>query len=111
MSSPLVPWLILCRLAIQSDSEGKGAMALDQPKSKGSADGEAFRPHAVQRRWLDDAQGKPIQVRLMDGKGLSGVLLAHDAYCLSLKQAERPEPILVYKQAIALLLHSKDQGK
>ena len=84
-------------------------MAEDQPKAKKSGGGEAVWVHGVQRRWLDDALGKPIQVRLLDGKGVGGILLAHDTCTLLIKQSERVEPILVFKHAIAVLLHSKEQ--
>ena len=57
--------------------------------------------YAVQRGWLDRAKGKAIQVRLLDGKVLKGELTGHDNYTLSVKLESTPEPILIFKHAIA----------
>jgi sRNA-binding regulator protein Hfq len=57
--------------------------------------------YIIQRKWLDRAKGKPIQVRLLDGKVLKGELIGHDNYCLSLKLEAAPEPVLLFKHAIA----------
>jgi sRNA-binding regulator protein Hfq len=42
-------------------------------------------------------------VRFLDGKGVKGELVGHDLYCLSVKLEAAPEPILIFKHAIAYL--------
>ena len=64
---------------------------------------EKFQGYVVQRRWLDRAKGKTIQVRFLDGKGVKGELIGHDNYCLSVKLEAAPEPMLIFKHAIAYL--------
>ena len=70
------------------------------PAQDGSA-AEKFQGYVIQRRWLDRAKGKTVQVRFLDGKGVKGELIGHDNYCLSVKLEAAPEPVLVFKHAIA----------
>ena len=64
---------------------------------------EKFSGYTIQRKWLDRARGKTVQVRFLDGKGVKGELVGHDNYCLSVKLEAAPEPVLVFKHAIAYL--------
>src|SRR5215212_1726462 len=68
---------------------------------------EKFQGYVIQRRWLDRAKGKTVQVRFLDGKGMKGELVGHDNYCLSVKLEAAPEPILVFKHAIAYLARAR----
>ena len=79
------------------EAEREQAPAQDGPAA------EKFQGYVVQRKWLDRARGKTIQVRFLDGKGMKGELVGHDLYCLSVKLEAAPEPILVFKHAIAYL--------
>jgi sRNA-binding regulator protein Hfq len=80
-----------------AEAETQQAPAQDGPAA------EKFQGYVIQRRWLDRAKGKTVQVRFLDGKGMKGEPVGHDNYCLSVKLEATPEPILVFKHAIAYL--------
>jgi sRNA-binding regulator protein Hfq len=74
-----------------------------QARAQDDRANEKFQGHAIQRGWLDRAKGKVVQVRFLDGKGVKGELVGHDNYCLSVKLEAAPEPVLIFKHAIAYL--------
>ena len=76
---------------------------LQAPPAQDGPAAEKFQGYVIQRRWLDRAKGKTVQVRFLDGKGIKGELVGHDNYCLSVKLEAASEPILVFKHAIAYL--------
>jgi len=55
----------------------------------------------VQRRWLIDHIDQPVRIRLMDGKMLTGTLLAFDQFSLLLLSGG--SRILLYKQSISYM--------
>jgi sRNA-binding regulator protein Hfq len=80
-----------------AEAETQQAPAQDGPAA------EKFQGYVIQRKWLDRARGKTVQVRFLDGKGMKGELVGHDNYCLSVKLEAAPEPMLICKHAIAYL--------
>lgn len=56
----------------------------------------------AQMTWLRAARGKIVRVRFLEGKTVTGQLLAFDRSTLVL-QGNAPTPLLVYKQSIAYL--------
>lgn len=63
-----------------------------------------MHPGTVQDAWYARNRGHPVVARLTDGKTISGTLASWDSYTLTLLIAERAEPALVFKQAIAFLI-------
>jgi sRNA-binding regulator protein Hfq len=70
---------------------------------------EKFRAHGVQSDWLNQAQGKSVEVTLDDGQVLNGRLVGHDIYCIALNEAGEEGNTLIYKQSISFVRASKDQ--
>ena len=66
-------------------------------------------PHAVQTAWLKAHIGKAIKVRLLDGKALTGELVAYDTFTL-LVRTDAGRELLVYKQALAFLAPHSETG-
>ena len=59
-------------------------------------------PHAVQTAWLKAHAGRPIKARLLDGKAVTGELVAFDTFTLMVR-TEAGRELLLYKQALAFL--------
>ena len=59
-------------------------------------------PDEAQMTWLRAARGRIVRVRFLEGKTVTGQLLAFDRSTLVL-QGNAPTPLLVYKQSIAYL--------
>lgn len=60
-------------------------------------------PASPQEAWLCGRRGRAVTVRLVDGKTLTGTLVAWDVYTLHLAATGRGVPTLVYKHAVAYL--------
>ena len=56
----------------------------------------------AQMTWLRAARGRIVRVRFLEGKTVTGQLLAFDRSTVVL-QGSAPTPLLVYKQSIAYL--------
>ncbi len=59
-------------------------------------------PDEAQMTWLRAARGRIVRVRFLEGKTVTGQLLAFDRSTVVL-QGSAPTPLLVYKQSIAYL--------
>ena len=70
---------------------------------------EKFRAHGIQSEWLNKAKGKSVEVTLDNGQVLSGRLVGHDIYCLSLDEAGQEGDTLIYKQSISFVRVSKKE--
>jgi len=85
--------------------QGAGAEA-QQPQVKRD-------PHVLQIRWLAAAKSKPVEILLMNGHTVRGVLIGNDQFTIWLKE-ESGQVALLYKHACAVLRRTAgeaDNGK
>jgi len=61
----------------------------------------AVDPLACENAWLGGMRNKLIAVRLTDGKGLTGVLVASDRGSIAVHVGNEARPRLVFKRAIS----------
>jgi len=61
----------------------------------------AVDPLACENAWLAGMRNKVVAVRLTDGKGLTGVLVASDRGSIAVHVGEEKRSRLVFKRAIA----------
>jgi sRNA-binding regulator protein Hfq len=90
------------------------AGAPDPPIPAAPAAKAARRPwpnDRVQNAWYERNRDRPVRVRFLDGSGLSGVLIGADTYTLSLRVADREEPVLIPKHAVAFLARQEAQDR
>ena len=71
--------------------------------------GPSSTPHEVQHAWLRSQRGKPIRVRLLDGKAVTSELVAYDTYSLLIR-TEPSRVLLIYKHAAAALAPHDSAG-
>lgn len=65
----------------------------------------------IQNDWYERNAAHPVSVRLMDGTNLVGMLAGYDTYTIALRVANREEPVLISKHAIAFCVRREGDGK
>jgi len=66
-------------------------------------------PHVLQIRWLAAAKGKTVEILLMNGHTVRGVLIGNDQFVLWLKE-ESGQVAMLYKHACSVLRRTAGEG-
>jgi RNA chaperone Hfq len=82
--------------------QGAGAEA-QQPQARRD-------PHILQQKWLAAARGKGIEILLMNGHIVQGVLVGNDQFVLWLKE-ESGQVAMLYKHACSVLRRTAGEGE
>ncbi len=64
----------------------------------------AVDPLACENAWLAGMRNKVVAVRLTDGKGLTGVLVASDRGTIAVRVGDEKRARIIYKRAIAYVM-------
>lgn len=81
----------------------KNSVAPDHNKNGQDSQSERRDPHSVQTGWLRQAIGRQVRARFLDGKSISGRLVAFDQFTV-LIQTSADTPSLIFKHGIGCLV-------